>query len=385
MTQLPQVLICSSAWKESLSSTEANMIIREALSRYVPSWRVDTLPFSDGGDGWLEALTACWSGSVTENVVDAMGPLPNQRVHARYLWSALRKTLLLEAAEIHGMRRLPGGVREPLVATSYGVGEALIKLYKQHPTAKHIIVSVGGSASTDCGVGFLQAMGWAFYTRQGELLTNPVGAGDLHRIHRVSPGKLPPNFPEITLLVDVQTPYVDAPRLFGPQKGLSSEDILPVTTAFTHVAQLLDAEGALQHLPGTGAAGGLPFGVLASGLEVSMQSGVAWTAAAIGLENALQEAALVITGEGCLDDTSLMGKGTGYLIEETRRLQKPLIIFCGQNRLSQPLPLHVQVISLYEAGQVVPNQAFAIARETLSRTVSASLSTIAQRLEAPLA
>lgn len=376
----PKVILCSAAWKECLSPTEANMIIAEALQARFPAWEIQTFPLSDGGDGWLEAMASSNPDAFVSQTIEVMGPTPEQRVQAHYLWSPKQKQVLIEAAEIHGMRRLPQGKRAPLTATSYGVGEAFRALHQRHPDVQEIILSVGGSASTDGGIGFLQALGWQFVDHHGSLISEPIGGGMLTQIARFEPVTPDGRFPQITLLTDVTTRYIDSPRLFGPQKGASPDQVTQLTHAFQRLIALLDPQTQYAQREGSGAAGGLPFGVSLRYPRVTIQSGVQWTADATGLNRALSHADLVITGEGRFDETSLLGKGTGYLLERTEKSGIPLVICCGQSTFSAPPRENVIVLPLYPLDYRTSTQDLRSAPGKLKQVLTENLSAIEQRL-----
>ncbi len=364
---------------------QVNNIVASVLKSHFPHWDIQCLPLSDGGDGWLEAMSASNSEGYQEKSISVLGPIPSQQVSAQYLWSAKNRQLLIEAAEIHGMRRLPQSKRAPLTATAYGVGEAFQQLVQRHPEAVEIILSVGGSASIDGGFGFLQAMGWQFYDASGGLLPAPLGGGNLPHIQRVVPYEMAKDFPAVTLLVDVETPFADAPKVFGPQKGASPLEVEMLTQAFQRVGKLADPEQHFFNQPGTGAAGGLSFGVLMGCPKVMMLPGIEWVAQQLQLDSHWADADLIITGEGRFDETSLMGKGTGYLIQQARQSQKPLIILCGQNTASQSLPPNITVWALSSPNDPVSQQDLAAAPAKLRQLILAKLSTIEQMLASPQA
>lgn len=382
MANRPTVLISSFAWKGTLTPVEANGIIVSVLeAAWGHAWTGMTLPLSDGGDGWLETLKVTKAmGCAQTYSLTVMGPVPQAQVEAHYLWYPQHRRACVEAADIHGMRRLGHGEPAPLTATTYGVGEAFVKILSRHPDIREIILSVGGSASTDGGLGFLQAMGWQFHDATGERLPPGIGGGMLSRVHGATPPEATLFCPTVTVILDVEIVYADAPRCFGPQKGVNPQMVKPLTEAFNRIARMLDPGFSYAHLSGTGAAGGLPFGVLVGCPGATLQPGMAWLAKAVNLDSLVSQADLVITGEGCFDETSLLGKGTGDLIERTQAQGKPLLILCGKNTYTGPLPSHVNIMGLYAPDEPIGPDRLEATSLRLGQVLQAGISTIAQML-----
>ncbi len=383
----PVVLVCSSAWKETLSPVQANAILIRALKASGFAVEIQNIPLSDGGDGFLDAVLTLplWADAQRLRLT-VTGPLPHQLIQASYLWLESSLTLVVEAAEIHGMKHLPGGQRDPIRATSYGVGEALSHLLKQHPQAQTLVLSLGGSASVEGGFGFLQALGWQFIGPDGQRITEPIGGGALLSTDRVIPAETPVTLSHVRVLTDVTTVYRDAPRIFGPQKGADSLLIESLTHAFTRLSSQVGETGAsTSSLPGTGAAGGLSWAILQAFPHARLTSGMAWLDEQWGLEPAVKSAALVLTGEGCLDETSFLGKGTGYLCELTQASGTPIIVYCGQNRLPDLSRVPGDILALVESGCEVNADTLARTEIALYQSAVASISTIGQRLAWPQA
>ena len=338
-----------------MTSPQVNAAIAGWLQARHRDWDIRQIALSDGGDGFLEAVQASNPGAIESHSLDVPGPLPEQSsISAEYLWHPERKQIFIEAAEIHGIRRLPDGLQGGTRATSYGVGRAVLDLARRHPQAEEIILTVGGSASTDGGMGFLQGLGWRFCDAQDQLLPEPIEAMQIAKIQRAEPAALPVGFPRLTLLSDVESPYIEAPSRFGPQKGVTLKQVVALEAAFAHVASLIDPTGSLAGKPGSGAAGGLGFGIMAAGLPgFSAMAGIDWIARETGLEAALKDADQIITGEGRFDETSLVGKGPGYLVREAARLNIPVIVVCGKSTVSDDPAANLRFLPLYAANETV--------------------------------
>lgn len=358
------ILLASAAWKGCCSPSQANRALGQLIEELIPTARILTCPLSDGGDGWLDCLSTLWSDLPLQRLTcPAMGAVPSVKIEAPYLWNPATQTAYVEAAQIHGFGQLPeGGKLAPLQATSYGVGQLLQALPLKHPTLRTIMIALGGSTSTDGGLGALQALGWSFYDSQGVEVTDLIGAQHLPSIVRMAPPWAPPLGVTWHILTDVTHHYAQAPACFGPQKGVLSEHIPTLTTAFERIsAQLPHPELALQ--PGTGAAGGLALGLLLHAQRLcsttpSIGSGSAWYETQAQLEQRVAQSDWVITGEGCFDKSSLVGKATGKLLSLTQAHAKPLLMLCGQTPFTKPLPSWEGLVTLapLHDGLSIPHQ-----------------------------
>ena len=394
---MPRVLISSNPWKTSLGSAEVNHEIETVLHQRYPHWQLQSKPLSDGGDGFLDAVVASNLAARRMRMINP-GPLPGQRLVCEYLWSAKEKTLFLEAAEFHGMRRMPyqNMRRMPynnsmpynkpagMQASSYAVGKALMALHQQHPNMRHVVLTVGGSASTDGGAGLLQALGWRFYDHQNRLIRRTMSAEQLLTVARVEPVQLPEKFPTLTLLTDVESRYKEAPSKFGPQKGITSVQVRALEKAFDRMASLLNAQKTARQA-GSGAAGGLGFAVAVAGFrEFSMQSGMDWVVKNTGLDKAIATADLIITGEGRFDQTSLLGKGPGYLLAQAKKNKIPVLVLCGQNTLPLKTRLgqKTEILPLYPSAQKITRAQLtpAATRKRLRAVLKSNLETVGAML-----
>jgi glycerate kinase len=217
---------------------------------------------------------------------------------------------------------------DPLGAHSYGLGQ-VIKAALADERVNEILIAVGGSASTDAGMGALTALGFKGLDADGRELAR--GGGDLYRLAHV---ETPANHRNLTrgikVLVDVQSPLTGpsgAAHIFGPQKGADAARIEILNQGLRQFLKVLYVEDR----PGFGAAGGVSCG-LAVMLGATIVSGVESIAALVGLEEKIQETDCVITGEGSFDDQSYRGKAVGYLLETAKEIERPVMIACGVNK-----------------------------------------------------
>ncbi|MBW3619843.1 MAG: glycerate kinase [Actinobacteria bacterium] len=299
-----KVVLAPDSFGGTLSPREAVAAIAEGWRHARPDDELVPVPLADGGEGLLDAVAGPADTWLT---TEACGPLG----HPRDTGLLLRAdgTAVIESALVCGLRLVEPARRDPLGATSYGVGELLDAA--RDAGAERIVVGLGGSATVDGGAGALTGLGFRLTVADGGGLK--VGGRDLHRVAAAERGWAREDWHgiEVTLLADVSTVLADAPRRFGPQKGATPEAVELLErglAAWADVAERDLADGTVhRQLPGTGAAGGLGFG-LATGLGARIVPGAAAVADLVDLDGALAGADLVVTGEGRLDATTAEGK-----------------------------------------------------------------------------
>ena len=302
-----KVVVAIDSFKGSLSSMQAGHAAREGILRAHPDALVTVRPLADGGEGTTEALIEGFGGD--RITVQAVGPL-GDLVPAQYGLLTESSMAVIEMAAASGITLVKEKV--PLRATTRGVGEMILDAAGRG--ARSFLIGIGGSATNDGGIGMLKALGWQFLTEDG--LDAGEGADALLRIAAI----IPPDQERVNLLsecsfriaCDVTNPLC-GPRgatfVYGPQKGLSKEQLSPVDQAMSHYADVTasflgqDNRGC----PGAGAAGGLGF-ALVSYLHAELSPGVQLVLDAVKLEDDLKDADILVTGEGRLDAQTVMGK-----------------------------------------------------------------------------
>lgn len=313
---MPRVVICPDKFRGTLTAREASALIAAGV-RAAGIEDLIEVPLADGGEGTLEVLQTETSAIKTATV---MGPL-GIPVDAEWMMQS-DGSAIIEMARASGLT-LTGASNDPMRATSFGTGQ-LIKAAMENG-AKRIVVAVGGSASTDGGVGALDAVGWS-------LSAVPV-----------------------TVACDVDTRYLDAPRLFAPQKGATDEQVSLLTDRLEAAATRMVGLGMRdpRAVPGSGAAGGLAGGLYAAGAE--LVSGAMLVLGLTSMTELISQADIVITGEGQFDETSLSGKVVGTLISQLSvHAKRPkLIVIAGQIKgdVEAAVGDHVEVIALSKLGR----------------------------------
>ncbi len=323
-----RVLVAADKFKGSLTAVEVAERVTAGLRRVVPDLEVEALPVADGGDGTVAAAVAA---GFERREVRVAGPLGDE-VTAAF---ALRDgTAVVEMAEASGLQRLPAGVFAPLTASTYGSGELLRAALDAG--ARTIVFGVGGSATTDGGVGMLSALGARFLDADGEPV--PPGGGGLAGLATADLSDLDPRLTEVELVLasDVDNPLTGpkgAPAVYGPQKGASPDDVAALDNALAHLAKVLEGQAgpnAAKYAasPGAGAAGGIGYGALLLGAR--FRPGIEVMLDVLGFAPALARATLVITGEGSLDEQTLHGKAPAGVAAAARARGIEVVAVCGR-------------------------------------------------------
>ncbi len=360
-----RVLLAFDKFKDSLTSPEACEIVARALREKRPDWEIDACPFTDGGEGFCDILTRSAGGEFKSFTVT--GPrgvalaapvgfvsLPNIPAAARAALTLPESNLsaapgnavplriaIIEMAAVSGLALLGPEERDPWATTTRGTGE-LIRAAAAEPGVVGILLGVGGSATNDVGLGALEALGFEFRAANGERVSPPV-PNRWPEIARIA-GALVPGLPPIRIACDVTNPLLGprgAAATYGPQKGLRPADLPRLENAAAQVALLLchrcNQSDTLMDVPGTGAAGGISFGLMAA-TGATLLPGFDLVTAWLDLERRLQAADVVITGEGRFDDSSLQGKGPGAVAARALALEKETHVFAGAVTISAARP-----------------------------------------------
>ena len=345
-----RVLLAFDKFKGSLSAPQACDLALRALRGRHRDWQLDSCPLTDGGEGFTEILTTAAKGRSPR--VDAMGPrgglvaasvglIAQEQIPSPVRqWldppgtapESRRPLAVIEMAAASGLHLLPPEQHDPWQATTYGTGQ-LIRAAAELGAAG-ILLGVGGSATNDLGLGALAALGLEFRDADGGKIRPPAPV-HWHRIAAIE-GEVFSSIPPICIACDVTNPLLGpggAAAVYGPQKGLRPDDLPRMEAAMERMARLLGEycrkSPALADTPGAGAAGGLPFGLIA-GARARLAPGFELVSAWLGLRARIAAADLVLTGEGCFDVTSLSGKGPGAVATQARALGKTVHVFAGR-------------------------------------------------------
>jgi glycerate kinase len=342
-----RILIAPDKFKGSLNAREVAENIAKGLRDALPDARIDVVPMADGGEGTAETICEARGGSWVK--CKAHDPL-GREIDARYAWVEDRKLAVMEMSEAAGMRRLSENERDPVRATTFGVGEMILDAASRG--ASEIIIGLGGSATNDGGFGMARAIGYRFFADTEQLagavselieltrIEAPVAA-NARPARTVSPAssKMQPTWLpsqlKIIAAVDVQNPLLGengATRVFGPQKGAKKDGLNVLEEALTRLADVVAQEFGFDYRdkPGAGAAGGLGFGLM-SFCAAIIRPGFDVVAEAVGLESKMKDVDVVITGEGSLDRQTLQGKTPAGVARLARKLGKKVLAIAGRH------------------------------------------------------
>lgn len=365
-----RIVIAPNAFKGSLSALEAADAIAEGVRAAAPDSDLVLVPVADGGDGTVEALVAATQGEL--RTLRVRGPLGDP-VDADYGLIDGGSTAVIEMAKAAGLALVPSEKRDPRVTTTYGVGELLQRAYDDG--ARHFVVGIGGSATNDGGAGMAQALGYHLLDAQGHEL--PPGGLSLKQLVRIHTGGVHANWKEaeIEVACDVTNPLTGptgASAVYGPQKGATPEMVKDLDAALKHFAEIIrrDLEIDVEHLPGAGAAGGLGAGLVAF-TGASLRPGAEMVMEALRLDERLQGAQLVITGEGRLDSqTARFGKGPAAVARHARNAGIPVVAIGGSIADEEELRLLFDGIKTTVVEPTSLDHAIAQARPLLVRAAT---------------
>ena len=304
-----KIIIAIDSFKGCLTSQEANRAAAEGVVAKMPDAEVVQIPVSDGGEGWLEAFRSAVGGEMIELTV--RDPLMRP-ITARYLIDGDRA--VIEIAQASGLMLLSPEERDPMRATSYGTGQLIADAVGRG--CRNIIAGLGGSATSDCGIGMIRALIDRF-AKHGTW-------DDIRELDDVS----------FTIATDVTNPLCGengAARVFGPQKGANPEMLLALDARARKFAEVSARHFGFdrQDVPGAGAAGGLGYAFLQY-LNATCQPGIDLLLDAVRFDALLEGATLVLTGEGSADRQTLMGKVPHGILRCAKTRHVPVCLLAGR-------------------------------------------------------
>ncbi|MBE0493030.1 MAG: glycerate kinase [Thiomicrospira sp.] len=340
-----RILIAPDSFKGSLTAVEFCRIGAQVIKHHWPDIEVIERPLSDGGEGFVAAITE--SGQAERRVVDSLDPLARP-IQATFGWQADRQTAMIEMAQASGLPLISKQERDPMQASTYGTGlviKAALEL-----GARTIILGLGGSATNDGGAGALQALGIELSDDKDQPIK--PGVQGLLKLDKI--GHIPAHLSNIKwhLACDVTNPLLGeqgATTVYGPQKGVTPQTHAEFEQALTKFAELIEQRTGhnITTRPGAGAAGGMAGGFMGI-LNAQTFSGFDLLAETIGLHQTFEQGVdLVITGEGRMDAQTRHGKLPMKLAEMAQRYDVPILGLCGQLDISaEQMPEFIALFSL---------------------------------------
>ena len=340
-----KAVIAIDSFKGGMDSIEAGEAAEKGIRRVFTDAETIVYPLADGGEGTVQALAKGLGGRLEK--VTVTGPL-GESVICEY-GIVEEKTAIIEMAGAAGITLVLPELRNPLNTTTYGVGEVIKDAIGKG--CRHFIIGIGGSATNDGGIGMLQALGAEFLDEGGKQV--PFGAHGVEKLKAINCEHMLPELKDCDFRIacDVDNPLCGengCSHIFGPQKGATPkmaeqmdqwmEKYAQLTAKYFQEVKKLSADVAWNPVdsgenydsdyPGCGAAGGLGFAFRAF-LHGKLEPGINIVLEEIGIESAIKDADIVITGEGCLDGQTVMGKAPIGIARLAKRYGKPVIAFSG--------------------------------------------------------
>lgn len=323
---MKKVVIIPDSFKGTMSSQTVCDNIYQAIKAHHPEAEIIAIPVADGGEGTVDAYLAAVGGIRKTCVVT--GPLFEKIT--TYYGILNDGTAVIEMASCAGLP-LVEGKKDPMLATTYGVGELIMDAVLNH--CKRIVVGLGGSCTNDGGTGVAAALGVKFYDKNNNTFI-PTG-GSLSKIKRIDASGCMPELKDVEIIImcDVNNPFYGtkgAAYIYGPQKGASNDDVVFLDGQLRYLAELIKKELDIDisELPGAGAAGGMGGGMVAF-FNATVKIGIETVLDIVKFDYFAKDADLVISGEGRLDKQSLNGKVIAGVAKRCKKLRIPLIAIVG--------------------------------------------------------
>lgn len=321
-----KIVVAVDSFKGSMTSMEAARAVRDGILAADPKTYIVIKPLADGGEGTTDALIEGMHGEKVK--ITVTGPY-GEKIDSYYGYLPEKKTAVIEMAAAAGITL--SDKREPMQATTYGVGEMISDAIDRG--CRNIIMGIGGSATTDGGIGMMKALGIQFLDENG----NDVGEGAqaLFRVRKIQTEGVHPLLSKVRFQIacDVTNPLCGsqgAVYVFGSQKGVTEEIKAMLDEAMNRYAAVVESTLGIRcrDIPGAGAAGGLGFACLAF-LNAVLTPGIDLVLNAVDLESELLDADIVVTGEGRLDEQTAMGKAPVGVAKRAKKYGAKVIAFAG--------------------------------------------------------
>ena len=338
---LKKIVVASDSFKGSLTSLDVAQNVEKAIREVYPLCDVLKVNVADGGEGTMEALQQTLGGVRVSLVVkDPLG----REIEATYVILNDGFTAVVEMSAASGLPLLKSDERNPLKTSTYGTGQLICDALDRG--CRKILVGIGGSATNDAGMGMLQALGFRFLDAQGNQL-QPVGE-NLQLVSSIDPTGRHPDLDKTEFVVacDVKAPLYGrngAAYVFAPQKGADQKMVEMLDAGLRHFSEVSSAMAGYDcsQMQGTGAAGGLGY-AFRQYLDARLERGIEMVLDAIGFDDIISGADLVITGEGRVDSQTLTGKTPFGVAQHAHRQRIPVVVIGGS--------VEIDVLQVREAG-----------------------------------
>lgn len=335
---MKKCIVISDSFKGTLSSLDICDIAKKSISRFFSKCEVIALPVADGGEGTVE----CFVKGINADPVTVLASGPHgeslNAVYARHGNQAI-----IEMASVAGLPLVSGHL-DPLNTTTFGVGQLIRHAIESG--SSEILLGLGGSCTNDGGCGCAAALGVKFFDKEGKSFI-PTG-GTLRNIHKIdcTDARVLLKDVQITVMCDVENPLYGtfgAAYVFGPQKGADEQMVQELDVGLRNMSAVIEAELGLSvaKIPGAGAAGGMGAGCIAF-LGAKLKSGIDAVLDMMEFDRHIENADLVITGEGRIDSQSVHGKVISGIVKRTRVKNIPLLAIVGS--------IHPSAVEAYDLG-----------------------------------
>lgn len=355
-----RVVVAIDSFKGSMSSLEAGEAISNGIKKAHKDAEVEIRPLADGGEGTVEALSIGMGGRLIN--VDVTGPV-GRKVSAVYGIVDSSKTAIIEMSQAAGITLVSGNEKNPLYTTTFGVGELIKDAINKG--CRHFVVGIGGSATNDCGIGMLQALGYEFLDKEGNQVG--FGASGVRDIVSIRDENVIKELSECYFRVacDVNNPLcgdLGCSAIYGPQKGATKEMVADMDGWLKNYSKIVKEKypDADSEYPGTGAAGGLGYAFF-NFTNSKLESGIKIILDETKLEEYVKDADIVVTGEGRLDHQTVMGKAPIGVANIAKKYNKKVIAFsgsvtedagvCNEHGIDAFFPILRRIVTLEEAMQ----------------------------------
>lgn len=355
-----RVVVAIDSFKGSMSSLEAGEAISNGIKKAHKDAEVEIRPLADGGEGTVEALSIGMGGRLIN--VDVTGPV-GRKVSAVYGIVDSSKTAIIEMSQAAGITLVSGDEKNPLYTTTFGVGELIKDAINKG--CRHFVVGIGGSATNDCGIGMLQALGYEFLDKEGNQVG--FGASGVRDIVSIRDENVIKELSECYFRVacDVNNPLcgeLGCSAIYGPQKGATKEMVADMDGWLKNYSKIVKEKypDADSEYPGTGAAGGLGYAFF-NFTNSKLESGIKIVLDETKLEEYVKDADIVVTGEGRLDHQTVMGKAPVGVANIAKKYNKKVIAFsgsvtedagvCNEHGIDAFFPILRRIVTLEEAMQ----------------------------------
>lgn len=323
-----KIVIAPDSFKESMTAKEACKSIEKGMISIFPNAEFIKVPMADGGEGTTQSLVDATNGKIY--TVQTTGPL-GEKVNSYFGILGDNKTAIIEMATTSGLELVPRSKRNPFYTTTYGTGELIKKALDMKVST--ILIGIGGSATNDAGAGMIQALGGKLLDKSGKEIS--YGGIELSKIDRIDLSSLDPRLQHTKIIAacDVQNPMTGrtgASYIFAPQKGANLEMVQQLDENLKYFAQKIREYVGIdvEHIPGSGAAGGLGGGLMAF-LSAELKKGIDIVVEYSQLADKMKGASWVITGEGSIDAQTRFGKTPYGVAQIAQKYNIPTIALAG--------------------------------------------------------